>query len=140
MKKILVGIDGSEVSFRGIKLACDIASSTGARVTIAYAMVPIVPDQHTDLETAALSQKHERQWAERILEEGAETASEYGVQAETITLGGPAAEALTDFAVAQKFDLVVVGNKGRGAVAKALIGSVADRLAHLCNRPVLIVR
>jgi len=140
MKKVLVGIDGSEVSYRGVKMGCEIASSLGAKVTIAYAMLPLIPDQHSNVETAARAQKQEQHWAERILEEGAETAAECGVKADVISLGGSAAEALTDFAVAQNFDLVVVGSQGRGLVSRVLVGSVADRLAQLCNKPVLIVR
>ena len=38
------------------------------------------------------------------------------------------------------FDLVVVGSKGRGAVSRVLIGSVTDRLVHICKRPILVVR
>jgi len=36
-------------------------------------------------------------------------------------------------------DLVVVGHRGRGALARLLLGSVADRLVQICPKPVLIV-
>jgi nucleotide-binding universal stress UspA family protein len=54
-------------------------------------------------------------------------------------LGAPA-ETIADLAMDEGFDLVVVGNKGRGAVSRVLLGSVADRLTHICKRPVLVVR
>jgi len=34
---------------------------------------------------------------------------------------------------------VVVGSRGRGAVTRVLLGSVADRLVHICKIPVLVV-
>jgi nucleotide-binding universal stress UspA family protein len=34
---------------------------------------------------------------------------------------------------------VVAGSRGQGAVARALLGSVSDRLAHICPKPILIV-
>jgi nucleotide-binding universal stress UspA family protein len=36
-------------------------------------------------------------------------------------------------------DLVVAGSRGQGAVARALLGSVSDRLVHLCPKPILVV-
>ena len=37
-------------------------------------------------------------------------------------------------------DLLVVGSKGRGAVARMLVGSTTDRLVHISHKPVLVVR
>ena len=36
--------------------------------------------------------------------------------------------------------VVVVGSHGKGAIRKALLGSVSDYLTHHCTRPVLVVR
>ncbi|MFL5394013.1 MAG: universal stress protein, partial [Myxococcales bacterium] len=35
-------------------------------------------------------------------------------------------------------ELVVVGSRGRGAAARFLLGSVADRLARVSPKPLLI--
>ena len=50
------------------------------------------------------------------------------------------ADALADaLLAAPDVDLVVAGSRGQGAVARAPLGSVSDRLAHLCPKPILIV-
>jgi hypothetical protein len=36
--------------------------------------------------------------------------------------------------------LIVVGSDGRGAIGRALLGSVSTRLVHTASRPVLVVR
>jgi nucleotide-binding universal stress UspA family protein len=34
--------------------------------------------------------------------------------------------------------LVVVGSRGQGLVRRVMLGSVSDRLVHICTRPVLV--
>jgi len=43
-------------------------------------------------------------------------------------------------ASAGKFDLIVVGSKGRGAIADLLLGSVAQRVLAMAQQPVLLVK
>ncbi|HTO76750.1 MAG TPA: universal stress protein [Thermoanaerobaculia bacterium] len=51
----------------------------------------------------------------------------------------PIAEAIARSASAARADLVVVGTHGRGAVGRALLGSVTRRLVHVCRRPLVVV-
>jgi len=53
---------------------------------------------------------------------------------------GAVAEVISDFAAEGGFDMVVVGHTGHGGVVRMLVGSVTDRLVHICSRPVLVVR
>jgi len=39
-----------------------------------------------------------------------------------------------------KFDMIVMGSKGRGAIADLLIGSVVQRVMALAKQPVVIVK
>ena len=71
----------------------------------------------------------------------AQAAKELGRPAMSrVCLKGTAAEALSEFADTNAYDLVVVGSKGRGAVARMLVGSTTDRLVHISHKPVLVVR
>lgn len=74
---------------------------------------------------------------ELVLEQA---AREVGLPCERLNLTGPVAERIADLAETGQFDLVVIGSKGRNAVSRVLIGSVTDRVVHICRRPVLVVR
>jgi nucleotide-binding universal stress UspA family protein len=56
-----------------------------------------------------------------------------------ITSNVPAA-AIVDYAKQQHVGLIVAGTHGRGAVAHALVGSVAERIVRTAPCPVLTVR
>lgn len=56
-----------------------------------------------------------------------------------MTRGSPAEE-LARRAERDDVEMVVIGSRGRRVVARLLLGSVADRLAHISPKPVLIHR
>lgn len=138
MKKILVAVDGSTASIHAAKKALELASALGGRVTLVHVTPPtILPG---DVPIAPISDLRESELAR-----GAATLADVqkqlgAVQCETRNLLGPPAEVMSDLAVSDGFDLVVVGNKGKNAVTRVLLGSVADRLVHICLKPVLVVR
>jgi nucleotide-binding universal stress UspA family protein len=141
MKRILVAVDGSPASLHGARLALKLSEPLEAHVTLIHVTVPtllpalpgVVPAvPMVDLREADLAA------GAKLLETCRRELSR--PELKCINLVGPPAEIIADVAEADRYDLVVVGNKGRGAVARMLLGSVADRLAHICKRPVLITR
>lgn len=50
------------------------------------------------------------------------------------------AEAIADYARREAIDLIVLGTRGRSAIAQLLIGSVAERVVRTAPCPVLTVR
>jgi nucleotide-binding universal stress UspA family protein len=140
MKRILVGIDGSEPAAKAAQMAAEIAIRFGARITLAY-VVPrlLLPPDAYGLTVADVEQEHHA-YAEKLLAHAVAQLGESGVQADTRVLTGPPAESLAEAAQASDVDLVVAGSRGRGAVARMLLGSVSDRLVHISPKPVLVVR
>jgi nucleotide-binding universal stress UspA family protein len=139
MRRILVAIDGSEPASRGARLAADIAVRFGARLTLAT-VVPrlLLPPDVYGL-TVDEVEREKRAHAERVVHAALAALGGAGVEIEPVVLSGPPAETLAEAAAAPDVDLVVAGSRGQGAVARVLLGSVSDRLVHLCPKPILIV-
>ena len=75
-----------------------------------------------------------------LAEEGAAGARERGYNASALTARANESVARTIDEIAQEIDagLVVCGQRGRGAIGSALLGSVSHGLASHAKRPVLI--
>src|SRR5215470_6482430 len=82
----------------------------------------------------------ERAHARDLLEELGSRYRKQGIGIETAMPSGPPAETLADMAVPLDVELVAVGHRGRGALARTLLGSVADRLVQISPKPVLVGR
>ncbi|KAI8914530.1 hypothetical protein EDD86DRAFT_199524 [Gorgonomyces haynaldii] len=75
-----------------------------------------------------------------LLLQAAKAVKEKGVHVRAIAMKGDAREELV-FKIEQlKPTFVVVGNRGLGQIARAILGSVSDYLVHHLHVPVLITR
>jgi nucleotide-binding universal stress UspA family protein len=63
-----------------------------------------------------------------------------GFAAGTILAVGPIAETIVAQAKSGKFDLICIGTRGMTATGNLLLGSVATRVLHLADMPVITVR
>ncbi|HEY4886842.1 MAG TPA: universal stress protein [Myxococcales bacterium] len=141
MKRILVGVDGSKESREAVRLAAELARATDSLLVIATSVPPVIPVEGAP-ELVAQEQeweRKEREQAKELVKEVAASIGE-GIKVETLVAFGAPAITLADLARAGEVELVVVGHRGRNAVARALLGSVADRLVQISPKPVLVVR
>ncbi len=142
MKKIVVAVDGSESAAHAASLAASLAQASGAELLVTTSVVPVAYPTVMMLPVAADFDAAQLKTADLILADTQKRLSFANptLKISTKTLSGAPAEAVADLAAAEQADLVVVGSRGRGALARMILGSVANRLVHACSRPVLVVR
>jgi nucleotide-binding universal stress UspA family protein len=143
--KIVVGIDGSAHSSAALRWAADEAALRSARLEIvhAWSFVPVATPADSGLVPMAWTDNVELLDVTRQAAEDAAAAqvedvlgADHGATVSVVE-GGPA-EALLD--AAKDADLLVVGNRGRGNLAAALLGSTSAKVADSAPCPVVVVR
>ncbi len=137
MKRIVVGIDGSESACDALRWAVAQAKLTGATVEAVYAWDPAA--------VVSLGLPPVVDWAP--LREAAEArpkeivrdtiGSDSGVRIVTKTLRGHVADVLIRHSA--KADLLVVGSRGLGGLRGMMLGSVGHHCAAHAHCPVVIV-
>jgi len=133
--KILVAYDGSKQARRALDWAARmIQDSTVSVISVAPALeatykIADAIDPTSDID------EHRRQ-----LDEAAAILDKSGVRAETVLKAGNPAEEIIKAAEEGRFDVILLGIRGMGAVRRFLIGSVADRVVRHATVPVLVVR
>jgi nucleotide-binding universal stress UspA family protein len=138
MKRIVIAHDGSEGSLEALEQGLDLARKTRAEATVVYVghtPLPIVGDPF--YERALRKELHR---GRDVLAEARSYAAAFGIVPETELLEGDAAEQILELARVRGAELIVVGSRGRGAVAEALLGSVSQAIVHEADRPVLVVK
>jgi nucleotide-binding universal stress UspA family protein len=135
--KILVGVDGSDQAFEATRLAAKIGGALNAKLILANVAVGSLAEDVYKLFSEEMRQQ-EQAASEGVLLQATKVAGK--LEVEKLVLHGKPAEALAEAATSRGVDLVVVGSRGQGSVKRMLLGSVSDRLIHICEKPVLVVR
>jgi nucleotide-binding universal stress UspA family protein len=138
--KILIATDGSPESREAVAVGLELASDQRAEVTLLQVIPPV---DWAQLERGALIRPIPEELRRRraaALEEAAKLAAEHGVEISAEVLAGNPADEIVAYADSTDTNLIVVGSRGRGAVAGALLGSVSRDVLRESRRPVLVVR
>jgi len=140
MKRILIATDGSPASTEAVEFGLELADEHEAEVIFVHVApaVDVIPTGGFGM-TCALPHRLDEDDREP-LEEAAAAAAARGVDATTQLLAGDVAEEIVVFADSHGVDLIVVGSRGHGALAGALLGSVSRGVLRETRRPVLVVR
>ena len=139
--KILFATDGSESAMLAQKLIASIAWPSRTQIQVLH----VVPDAVASLGISPspaypVSLEELRHSLDSELAETKRALSGTGRTVETkVTIGRPAS-AIVDEARAISADLIGIGSHGRGAVASALLGSVAAEVVDHAPCPVLVAR
>lgn len=140
MQRILVATDGSPSAAEAVRFGVELATEHAAELIFVHVVptVDVVPAAVFGMCTAFPHEPSDEDRA--MLEDAAAVAAEHGVVPTTALLRGETVAAIAAFADSHEVDLIVVGTRGRGAIAGTLLGSVSLGILREAKRPVLVVR
>ncbi|OJT19347.1 hypothetical protein BO221_37350 [Archangium sp. Cb G35] len=140
MARLLIAVDGSPPSLRALEYGASLAAKLGVGVLLLHAMPRgVLPLGMTPSSLAELLHTQEAE-GKRLLAALADKAHPHGVEVETELGVGDAAAVIAGRAEAADIQMVVMGSRGQGAVARLLLGSVAAQVVHTATKPVVVVR
>jgi nucleotide-binding universal stress UspA family protein len=140
-RDVLIGYDGSDNAKLALRQAVAIAQSANARLTV----MSVVPDVAATVQGAWLAGANPQQLEQDMTGQVTQTLEEaIGLVPDdlpvTKLLGhGHAGPALISAVEEHGCDLVVVGTRGRGAMASLFLGSVTEHLVSHCPVPIVVV-
>ena len=141
--KIIVPLDGSELSEQALPYAQMVASSLSAPIELvqAYDILPstLLGARHRRDAIGQLEQVSQVR-AEVSLTPARRRLEEAGLTASAVTQRGSAADVISAQASSDPSALVVMSTHGRGGISRWVMGSVADKVLHTIPNPMLIVR
>jgi nucleotide-binding universal stress UspA family protein len=139
--KILVAVDGSKSSLNAVKYAVKLVSNLRSEDRIT--LINVHDDQGLRHAQQFVGKEgiadYLREVSDKELKAALAVLVKAGVKHDSLIQTGHVAEVISN-AANKKFDMLVMGTKGRSGMVDLLVGSVAQRVMSTCNKPVLLVK
>ncbi len=132
----MIATDGSDSAEEAVVAGAGVARTLGTKAVLVYVRPSIGP-----LGEPFYQEKLSEQmaYAREALDRAQTLIRQEGCDSDAEILEGNPAEQIVELARARNARLIVVGSRGLGAVAGALLGSVSSAIIHRADRPVLVV-
>ncbi len=144
--RILVPVDGSATSLKGIEEAIKLAKALGSRLRLIH----IVDELIINYSVVGGAGLYSGDMLTGLRESGKKTLGDAdalvrrsGLEPESIlleTIGGPSARLIVAQAAEWPADLIVMGTHGRRGIRRLALGSDAEQVLRASPVPVLLVR
>lgn len=142
---ILAPVDGSDASDLALQEAIRLAKDQRAQLRILHVVDAVTVNWDTEFGNTGEIIETLRKAGESILAKAESMARQSGVAAETRlvemeTLPERVPAKIVEEADLWPADLIVIGTHGRHGLNRLLMGSVAEGVARLSSKPVLLIR
>ena len=137
IKKILVPLDGSKNSLRGLDEAIYLARQCQATITGLY-VIPLAKPV-TDSQISYI-EKHLLNNASKFMSKAKTRAAQNGILFDDMIDYGDEGPKIINFANIESYDIIVIGSRGMGSFKETFLGSTSNYVLHKSKIPVLIVK
>jgi len=139
VSKILVPMDGSKNSRRGLEMAISVARQFGATITGVYS---INEPPHSEFRGVGSVRDSLNDEIKKFMEEAKVLAAQNGIVFKEKLMRGDIGYNIIKLAhnKKEKFNLIVIGSRGRGSIKEIFFGSVSNYVIHVAKIPVLVVK
>jgi len=137
--RVVVAVDGSEVSLRAAEHAAHIARQDGAELLALHVVpAPQFEMQGVLADNYANARRNAKKWMKEVEEIAARNG--IGVKTEIVVGAYSVVDAILGYAETMKADLIVTGTRGTTPSRRILVGSVASGLVEYSGCAVLVIR
>jgi len=137
IKKILVPIDGSKNSMRGLDEAIYLARQCHAIITGLY-VIPIAKPL-TDSQISYL-EKYLLNNASKFMSKAKIRCGQNGILFDDDIAYGDEGPKIINYADNKAYDIIVIGSRGQSGLKEIFLGSVANAVVHKSKIPVLVIK
>lgn len=139
--KILLAVDGSAYTKKMLAYLVTHKETFGGDNSFTlFTVQPAIPPRARAALGKSVVEQYQLDEAERVLSPVSKFLVRHDIDGKTAWKVGQAGEQIAKFADAGKFDLLVMGSHGHGALGNLVMGSVATKVLAQCGVPVLLVR
>jgi nucleotide-binding universal stress UspA family protein len=147
LKRLMVPLDGSELSRQALPCALELATCAHAELLLLRAMGPRLQEFYEvgSISGQAVPLYNQVQWTEqrrqmtRDLDATAGKLRHYDLPIATHVMDGYPAEVIVDEAARHNVDAIVMATHGYGGLQRWALGSVADKVLHATTTPLILV-
>jgi len=140
--KILLPVDGSKSSLNAAKYVVKLAKDLRSKCTVTLISV------HDDVGLGHVKQfvansvidDYLREVSEKELKGARKVLDTAGLKHSMVIKRGNIANEIIALANKEKFDLIVMGSKGRSGIIDTMMGSVAQRVSNMAKQAVLLIK
>ena len=135
--KVLVPLDGSKNSNRGLDKAIEISTASNAEITGFYVFhLPLL----AGIKYTKKMKDEAQEKAVKAIGPAMKRCNLAGASFKYKTGGGHTGQEIVNFAEKGKYDMIVIGARGMGGAKEAFLGSTSNYVMHQTKIPVLIVK
>ena len=139
--KILLAVDGSSYTKKMLAyVTTHLEMFSGDNEFTALTVQGALPPRARAAVGKEVVDQYYAEEAAKVLDPVVKFLGRHDLKVKSLSKVGNAGETIAKTAESGKFDMIIMGSRGHGALGSLVMGSVATRVLANCSTPVLLVR